>query len=63
MSGGGGHIGHKINPDPLVGRNVALHESTWKAIDAIRGKETSAAWIREAVDSALYYEGQKRQPA
>ena len=23
MSGGGGHIGHKLNPDPLVGKNVS----------------------------------------
>ena len=57
MSGGRGHIGHKLNPDPLVGKNVALNESVWKAIDAIRGKQTTAAWIREAVANELYYEG------
>lgn len=52
----------KLDPDPLVGKNISLRESQWAAIDAIRGKETSAAWIREAVDSALYYEGQERRP-
>lgn len=63
MSGGGGHIHHKLRPDPLVGKSIALHESTWKAIDAARGTQTSSAWIREAVASALYYEGQEKQPA
>ena len=57
MSGGGGHIGHKLNPDPLIGKSIGLLDSAWKAIDAVRGKKTSAEWIREAVDSALYYEG------
>lgn len=51
-----GHIGRKFNPDPLIGKNINLHESAWDAIDAVRGKQTSAEWIRVAIKTALYYD-------
>ena len=56
MSGGGGHIHHKPNPDPLVKKGLQLSEKTWAEIDFARGTQTRADWIREAIKTALYYD-------
>lgn len=62
MSGGGGHIGHKLNPDPdpLVKKGLQLSEKTWAAIDLARGTQTRADWIRDAIKTALYYDAVDR---
>jgi len=45
------------NPDPLMPANIRLPESMLAEIDAARGEESRTAFIREAIKSALYYEG------
>ena len=60
MSGGGGHTGHKPNPDPLVKTGLELSEHTWAEIDFARGTQTRADWIREAIKTALYYDANEK---
>lgn len=51
----------KFNPDPLTDKKIALPTSMWEAIDDARGDQTRTSWIKEAIASALYYDG--KQPA
>jgi hypothetical protein len=43
----------KFDPDPPVLMPLRLSESTWAAIDAVRGEQSRTGWIRDAVAAAL----------
>jgi len=45
------------NPDPPVPAHIRLPGSMLAAIDEVRGDQSRTAFIREAIKSALYYEG------
>ena len=58
---GGGQVNanRKHNPDPPIGKTLTLPESTWKAIESVKGATSYQAWIRDAIKTALYYKAQE----
>ena len=39
-----------------VKKDIYLPQKTWEAIDRVRGIQTRAEWIRDAIKTALYYD-------